>query len=226
MKCRSCKRNIAAGAEATKLIVEYRQPDGTTKVFGYQMPDGPLAKATGQIVAGWHGKCFWVVRKREQRGDAVTGRVLNGIPTGYDIGNLVLSREEFDALGLTVQQARAQGTAYLSARLEQLRAVARRIGKSVGDATVAEALRADEHGGPYPHSHHLRLDTYQLRAHLTYAHGQPATGGAAAGTPLQDVHDLLHARAGLDQVRAARGDDPGHTEPAERDWRDQATADL
>lgn len=224
MKCCSCKRTIAAGVDAQKMIVEYRQPDGSIKIFGYGMADGPLTKATGQIVKAYHHKHFHVVRKREQRGDAVTGRVLAGIPTGYDIGNLVQSREEFEALGLTEDEARARGTAYLSARLDTLRAVATRIGKGVGDGTVLEAFWADEHGGPYRHSHHLRLDMYQLRAHLVYAHGVPQHG--LTGMPLQDAHDELHARAALEQTWAARGADPGHVEPAERDWRDQAVAEI
>lgn len=69
MKCHQCKRNIAAGAEAQKMIVEYRQPDDTLLIFGFLMPAGPKTAATGQLVRGWHHKCWHIVRKREARGD-------------------------------------------------------------------------------------------------------------------------------------------------------------
>lgn len=221
MRCTHCKGNIAAGADAAKMIVEYTQPDGSVKVFGFGMPDGPVSEATGRLLRAYHHKHFWVVRKREQRGDAVTGRVLSGIPTGYDIAGLVLTRDEAGALGLSEGEARAQGTAYLTARLDALRAVAARIGKPVGDPYVQEALRADEHGGPYPHSHHLALGTYQLLAHLHHAHGRERVDAGA-----QALHNELHAQAALAGTQRARLADPGHADPGERDWRGQAVADI
>lgn len=221
MKCSVCKRNIAAGADAQKMIVEYAQPDGTTKIFGYMMADGPLTTATGQILRAWHHKHFHIQRKREQRGDAVTGRVLTGIPTGYEIGDLVLTREEAGALGFTEEQARERGTAHLSAQLQRLHEVAARIGKRVGDPYAHEAFWADQHHGPYPHTHHLRLETYQLLAHLHYAHGFDWVEVGAQG-----VHNELHAQETLAQAQAARLADPGHIDPPERDWRDQAVVDI
>ncbi len=205
MRCNHCKRTIAAGVEARKLIAEYTQPDGTTVVFGFQMSAGELSAATGVLVRGWHNRCYHIVRKRAARGDAVTGRVLSGaVPTGYDL-------------------AAGAGTAPLSARLAQLQAVATRIGKAVGDPAVTEALRADEHGGPYPHTHPMRLDTYQLRAHLRYGHGSDPDGQSAG---LHTVHDEAHARAVLDATRAARAADPGHHPPEESDWRRQLVVDA
>lgn len=78
MKCHVCKRNIAAGAEAQKMIVEYRQDDGSTLIFGYLMQAGPKAAATGQLVRGWHHKCYHIVRKREARGEGAEGRPQTG----------------------------------------------------------------------------------------------------------------------------------------------------
>lgn len=208
MRCCSCKRNIAAGADAQKMIVEYRQSDGTSKVFGYMMPDGPLSTATGQIVRAWHHKHFHVQRKREARGDAVTGRVLNGMPTGYEIADSD-SRD-------------------VSERLDRLHDVARRIGKAVGDPTVAEAFAAEERGGPYPHSHHLRMETYQLLAHLEYAHGFNGVAKRLieiAGNA-QQFHDERHAQWALLQTRLERTNDPSYEDPPERDWRDQQVLDI
>jgi len=225
IRCYVCKNNIAAGAAATKMIVEYAQPDSTVKIFGYMMPDGPLSKATGRMVRGYHHKCFWVIRKREARGDAVTGRVLYGVPTAYEIGALVLSREEFEALGLTADQARQQGTAYLTERLDKLRTIARRIGKGVGDATVLEAYWADTHAGPYPHKHHLPLEIYQLRAHLTYAHGLDAAA-VHNRDGIRGVHDALHTAAVMAEIEMARETDPGYQAPGESDWREQVVEDV
>jgi hypothetical protein len=222
MRCCSCKRNIAAGVDAQKMIVEYTQPDGSTKIFGYMMSDGPLSAATGQLLRAWHFRHYHIQRKREQRGDAVNGRILTGVPTGYDIGALVLTREQAAELGLSPEQAR--GTAYLSQRLEELQALANRVGKSIGDGEVLEAFRAEEHDGPYRHSHHLPLEIYQLLAHLRYAHGLDETQRSSA--PAHTLHDELHARAALAATDAARRADPGHVDPPERDWREQTVIDV
>ncbi len=209
MKCCVCKNNIPAGAAAQKMIVEYEQADGSVLIFGYMMPDGPLTAATGRILRGYHGKCFWVVRKREARGDAVTGRVLVGAPTAYEIAALT------DGDG---------NTAFISERLQKLRALARSIGKGVGDPTVLEAFWAQENGGPYEHTHHLPLEAYQLRAHLFYAHGQ--TGGQHVNISQGLQHDGLHAMAARAQVDAVRGQDPDFAPVPERDWRSQVVEDV
>lgn len=206
MRCTVCKRNIAAGVDAQKMIVEYGQGDGTTKVFGFMMADGPLTAATGQLLRAYHHKHYHALRKREARGDAVTGRVLAGGPTAYEIGDVL----------------HANGTAQYTERLALLGAVSRKVGLPVGDLTVLEAFWAEENGGPYPHTHHLRLETYQLMAHLRYAHGHTHhIGGSALAT-----HDELHAQAALAEAQRQRLNDPGHAEPPERDWRDQAVVDI
>lgn len=205
------------------MIVEYEQGDGSVQVRGYMMSDGPLPGATGAMLRGWHSKCFWVAKKREARGDAVTGRVVAGSPTGYDIDELVLTKDDLAVLGLTLDQARERSTVQLSYRLHRLRELAQSIGKGVGDAQVQEAFAADEHGGPYPHEHHHRLEAYQLLAHLQYAHG---IGDAKLCTTaaLQDQHARLHVQQISDGLRARR--DEHETEDFMRDWRQQFTAEL
>lgn len=225
MRCTSCHRNIAAGAEAQKMIVEYRQSDGTSKLFGYMMSDGPITAATGQMVKGFHGKCFWIAKKREAKGNAVTGRVVAGGPTGYDIDQLILTKDDLATLGITAAQARERSTVQLSARVARFREVAEQIGKGVGDPQVQEAFAASEQGGPYQHHHDHRLDTYQLLAHLEYAHGvkDMTLFGSAAG--LQDEHAGLHAQQALNNIQKDRLDD-NEPEPRTTDWREQHTAVL
>lgn len=227
MKCHSCHRNIPAGVAAEKMIIEYLQGDGSTKVFGYMMPAGRLSEATGRILRGYHHKCYWIRRKRENRGDPVSGRVVGSLPTGYDIAAMVVNRDDIEALGLTEDQLRERGTAALSARLDKLREVARRIGKGVGDPTVTEAFRAEERGGPYEHAHEFRLDdAYQLGAHLRYAHGYVAEPTAGAAPRWHRVHDELHAQAALAATTALRHADPGHVEATESDWRHHVVAEI
>jgi hypothetical protein len=223
MRCASCHRNIAAGVEAQKMIVEYEQSDGSIRIFGYMMSDGPISAATGQMVRGRHHKCFWIAKKREAKGDAVTGRVVAGGPTGYDIAQLVLDRDDLAALGITPEQARERSTALLTARVNRLRAVAEGIGKGVGDPQVQEAFAADEHGGPYDHQHHHRLETYQLIAHLEYAHGLKDLKLLRTQSGIQDQHAEMHAQQSLSNIQKDRlaDDEP---EPRTRDWREQHTA--
>lgn len=220
MKCSSCKRNIAAGAEAQKMIVEYVQGDGSTRIFGYMMADGPLSEATGRILRAWHHKHYHVERKREARGDALTGRVLAGGPNAYDIADMVLTREQAYALGLDPTDEPVVTTAHLSDRLTKLREVARSVGKAVGDLTVMEAFWAEENGGPYEHGHHLRLENYQLFAHLHYAHGVP---GDRTIVNVHAEHDRLHAIMKQQAITRLRGPED---EQQTRDWRDQFTAEI
>jgi hypothetical protein len=209
------------------MIVEYRQADATTRIHGYMMSDGPLSAATGRMVRGWHHKCYWIATKREARGDAVTGRVIEGTPSAYDIGQLVLDRDDLLALGITEAQARARGTAYLSDKLTRLREIAAHIGKGVGDAMVQEAFAAQEHGGAYEHNHHHRLDTYQLVAHLEYAHGITDARLLHSEDNLQDFHAEQHARRALQAIQENRAAEPDYQDQVPvRDWRSQFTADI
>lgn len=189
MKCVDCRLRITT-ADSRRMVAEYSQDDGTTVLFGHEMPAGPMSDATGRLLQGWHLRCFHARRRREARGDAVTGRVLGG-PSGYTV---TVTAEDVLALGLTPEQA-SQWTVELAARLAQLRQVARSIGKGVGDSTVLEVFRAQEHGGPYLHTHHLPLDTYQLLAHLEWAHGAAFEPG---GPTARQRHDALHAQMPTD----------------------------
>ncbi len=211
MKCHSCHHNIPAGVAAKKMIVDYLQVDGTVKTFGYMMSDGKLSEATGRILRGYHHKCWWVRKKRDARGDAVTGRVMGAaVPTGYSIQ---------DALDGDAHTA-------MAAHVEHLRVIARQVGKPVGDPTVAEAYWADVRGGPYPHGHEFKLDTYHLRAHLAHAHGYPRVDDLPAGMTLQSLHEEFHARAALSATTEVRTDDPGHVDPTTTDWRPQVAVDI
>lgn len=226
MRCTSCHRNVAAGVEAQKMIVEYRQDDGSSRLYGFMMSDGALTSATGQMVRGWHHKCYWIAKKREARGGAVTGRVVAGGPTGYDIDQMALSKEDLVAFGITTEEALRRGTGQLTARMVALRKVAEQLGKGVGDAQVQEVFLADAHNGPYAHVHLHRLDTYQLLAHLKYAHGVvdekiPRTNGG-----IQDQHIELHAKAALDELVRDRQDNYADAEMTVRDWRDQHTVEM
>lgn len=76
MKCAVCKRPFRRGVEQAKRVEYWLQPDGTTKVFGFQMPDGPLAAATGQLVRVIHSLHYWQEHKDEARGGAHAGGVI------------------------------------------------------------------------------------------------------------------------------------------------------
>lgn len=95
MKCGECRRSIAAGIEAKRMICEYQQDDGTTKLFGHQMPDGALDKATGRLVTGWHNRCYWALRKRAARDSTQAGlKIILNMGGSYDIAEHTLTGEE------------------------------------------------------------------------------------------------------------------------------------
>ena len=72
-----CRRDIRRGAEEQKRAEYHRQPDGTVKVFGYQMPDGPLSAATGPLVKVIHSKHYWSTLKAENRGGPHAGGAIS-----------------------------------------------------------------------------------------------------------------------------------------------------
>lgn len=67
MKCDTCHRPVRGGQEALRRAEYRRQPNGTVKVFGAGMPDGPLSAATGQLEKVKHNGCYHADRKRAQR---------------------------------------------------------------------------------------------------------------------------------------------------------------
>ena len=72
MRCRFCQRAILPGQEQRKRVQFHRQDDGTVKVFGVNMPDGPLDSATGRVEFLAHSRCYWADKKRPLRQAADT----------------------------------------------------------------------------------------------------------------------------------------------------------
>ncbi len=87
MKCGICKRDIRRGVEQAKRV-EYHLVDGEEKVFGHQMPDGPLSAATGPLVRVIHSIHYWQQFKQGNRGGPHAG----GAITAWD--DLDRSRHE------------------------------------------------------------------------------------------------------------------------------------
>ena len=67
MKCAGCLKSVGGGEQGRRRAEHWRQGDGSVKVFGIGMPDGPLAAATGQLVKVEHNGCYWARVKKEQR---------------------------------------------------------------------------------------------------------------------------------------------------------------
>lgn len=68
MRCAECKLLIRRGVEEQKRVEYHLMPDGSVKVFGYQMPDGPLSAATGTLVKVIHSRHYWANTKAASRG--------------------------------------------------------------------------------------------------------------------------------------------------------------
>lgn len=168
MRCHLCKRDIHAGSEQAKMVLEYEQTDGTVKSF----LSGE--SATGRIVRGWHGKCIHQVKHREGRGgDAAGGKSSQGA-TVYDIEEITDTR-------------------FLSEQAEQIRGLASLWGMAVDDWAFKEKYRAYCQGGVYDHSHQTRPPFYQLPAHMQYAHGF-VVAEADSFEGLSDLHAQEHSK--------------------------------
>lgn len=76
MKCAVCKRDIRRGVEEQKRV-EYHQVGDVIKVFGYQMPDGPLSAATGPLVKVIHSIHYWAETKADRRGGPHAGGAIS-----------------------------------------------------------------------------------------------------------------------------------------------------
>jgi hypothetical protein len=93
MRCAVCKRQIRRGVEEQKRV-EYRMVDGETRIFGYQMPDGPLAEAHGPLVKVIHSVHYWAEVKAARRGGphaggAISAQEQDSIEEGHeDLGSL------------------------------------------------------------------------------------------------------------------------------------------
>ena len=58
----------------------HRQRDGTVKIFGWGMEDGPLTAATGRLVKVIHSKHYWEAKKAAERGGAHAGGAITAWP--------------------------------------------------------------------------------------------------------------------------------------------------
>lgn len=73
--------------------MEYRLDFGKVRVFGYQMPDGALADAHGQLVKVIHSVHYWQEVKAARRGGphaggAITALEQDSIEEGHeDLGD-------------------------------------------------------------------------------------------------------------------------------------------
>jgi hypothetical protein len=209
-------------------VAEYQQKDGSIKVYGFDRPDGKPpwlgGHPTGQLVRAWHYKHFRVAEKRERRGgDAVTGRGMGAIPTAYEITAMTANQDELAMLGITEDQARAMSTQALTDRVLRVRETAVEAGEGADSWAFKEKMRALDNGGPYEHTHMLRLEDFQLKPHLMHAHGIDPMQ-TADSRKMQ--HDEAHARMVLEKTQRSRAADPGHQEPKETDWRDQTVVEV
>jgi hypothetical protein len=69
-----CHRELKTKGDVAKRA-EFRELNGELKVFGHQMPAGPLSKAGGQLRYVMHNRCYWIAAKNERRGGPRTGLV-------------------------------------------------------------------------------------------------------------------------------------------------------
>lgn len=142
MKCEECRRSVAAGIEAQRMVAEYLQDDGTAKLFGHQMPGGPIAKATGRLVNGWHNRCFHARRRRQARDDAAASRALDFLPTSYDVAQQAITGEDRRALGLAETEAHDR-VAGLADELHARAALRRTTEQRLLDPAYAEPASTD-----------------------------------------------------------------------------------
>jgi hypothetical protein len=124
------------------------------------------------------------------------------------------------AIGLDPADAAFVDTRQYSDRLARLHELARSVGKAVGDVTVLEAYWGEQNGSPYEHGHQFRLEPYQLRAHLRYAHGV-----SELPSDINDLHSQLHARMQAAAIARIRTTEKERETP-DRDWREHLEYDV
>lgn len=227
MRCHSCFRQISKVLQA-KMIVDY-VVNGETKTYGFMAPDGPLTAVPedATLLHVYHFKCWQILRKREARGgDMNTGRLLGTdvVPSAYDIGRLVVNRDDLYEMGLTEDQAREQTTRKFTERAAEIRKLAQEAGAAVEEIAERERRQAVEHGGPYEHTHYSSIDRQRLESHLLWAHGHVAETRSYGYMGV--THGELHALMAQIAKQREREADPGHQEPEERDWREQFVTDI
>lgn len=112
MKCNGCKRDIST-AEAQKMVTEYVYPDGHTEVT---IPsEGTKATPGGRILHAFHYKHYKVAQKVARR-TADSGSLIgtSHLPSAYEVGDLVMNRDEAADRGLSLEEAAQQTTAEAS----------------------------------------------------------------------------------------------------------------
>jgi len=208
------------------MIADYMK-DGQVKTYGFMAPDGPLSAAKGTVVHVYHFKCWQILRKREARGgDMRSGRLLGTdvVPSAYDIGRLMMNRDDMEQMGLSEEEAREQTTAQFTERANEIRKSAQDAGAAVEEVAERERRHAVEKGGPYEHTHYGAIDRQRLEAHLLWAHGHVAEDRSYGYMGV--THGQLHALMTQYAKQQERQADPGHQEPEERDWREQFVTDI
>lgn len=190
------------------MVAEYQQEDGEILTFGVGQPAGLIAAATGRLVRVYHGQHYRLAFKRENRGgDAVTGRKFGQLPTAYE--------------------GDAKADVEATERVARMQELARRMGTTADDVFVKERYRAEQLGGPYPHTHQMPLATYRVTAHLLYAHGISTEGeGLFTLDAKQRRHREDHAFQHARETEKHRQQDPGFEPPKESDWREQTVHEV
>jgi len=142
-KCAKCKKILANGTEAQKMVTEFIYPD---KSIDFTVPsEGLKAKAGGRLHLCYHYKCFKVLAKLERRTQdegSLIGK--EGTPSAYNVSDFVMNKNEADDKGLSVEEAAAQSTEQIGA---QARAALKRAVFTHGERSSAEILakkRLDE----------------------------------------------------------------------------------
>jgi hypothetical protein len=209
------------------MVTEYQYSDGSTD---FTIPsEGKTAAPGGQLLHLYHYKHFKVMEKRENRGgDAVAGRGIGAVPTAYEITAMTANQDEARQLGLSEDEVRASSTQALSDRVSAQRRDSLGKGTGAGDWRENERLRAEQHGGPYYHTHVGRVEAFRLSAHVRHAHGEELGDGLTASSDLVQRHQELHAALELERTRASRAQDPGYKDPGlgMSDWRDQQVLEV
>lgn len=221
MKCFHCHGDISK-AEQSKMVCEYKQPDGSLVPYGLMQPAGKIADAKGTLFRAYMWRCWNVVIKRNARGgDPVSGRGIANAPTAYNIGELIAGKDE-------------HSTAFLTAQNDQRLTIARQLGVASDSWEMRELMRAVDKGvarahrpdyymsDGYLHTHRRPVEKAGLVAHLKYAHGHPDQKNLTFlnEETLRRLHDRAHVEMAAKLIDSSRQADPGsvHDEGPELEW--------
>jgi hypothetical protein len=139
--CHKCKRDINNGTEGQKAVTVFKLPDGE---LTYRVPsEGTTPLPGGKLFAVYHYKCYKVAQKVERR-TADPGSLIGkeGMPSGYEVSNMVMNRDEARERGLSIEEAMAMTTSAMSDRAQATLHQSIRKGKDLQDRKDAEAEEA------------------------------------------------------------------------------------